>query len=618
MFRVVTPYNWQVWQYYLAKAGLYEDYKDVVDGIRKGFNIGFPSITRSQLPQNGPSIEEFRSHFDEIVANEIEKGRYTGPFTKMELERRIGPCQSSPLTIIPKPHRPGKFRVIQNFSFPYIPSSKFPNESVNAASTSELPCTWGTFQVTCLLISSLPPGSQAAVRDVAEAYRTVPLHPSQWPAAVVRAGSDAFYIDCAAAFGARTSGAVFGRLADCEGDIFRANGLGPLVKWVDDNLFLRVLRTEIEDYNSEREEWRSMVESEGRFESGGRTWFGEGIQPDGSGFEAVEDFRFPIRDLSATSPRSSEDAKYSYSFKDIDAISEALGVPWERSKDTPFASVATYIGLVWNLDDKTVSLPAEKQQKYLANILQWQSEDYSLEEVQGIYGRLMHAALVVPSGRARLVHFEKFLGDFAGDYDKRLRAGDHKIADELAWWRNVLEQSKLERDIPGIIHVDEIVEIAAYSDASSEFGIGIIIGDFWRAWKLLPGWKTSGGVVRDIAWAEAIGFELLVDAVLRLPLGPDFLQRGNHVKLYGDNMGVVQGWWNGRSRNLEVNEVFKCIHDKLEAANVWATLHTVFIPSAMNRADGLSRGVYVNHSLSNLLAPIPIPTRAIGLIVDAV
>ena len=46
-----------------------------------------------------------------------------------------------------------------------------------------------------------------------------------------------------------------------------------------------------------------------------------------------------------------------------------------------------------------------------------------------------------------------------------------------------------------------------YSNASSGFGIGIMIGDKWYAWCLLPGWKANGC---DIGYAKAIGFKLLI------------------------------------------------------------------------------------------------------------
>jgi hypothetical protein len=56
---------------------------------------------------------------------------------------------------------------------------------------------------------------------------------------------------------------------------------------------------------------------------------------------------------------------------------------------------------------------------------------------------------------------------------------------------------------------------------------------------------------RDITWAEAIGFELLVYAITR---DEDSQQ---HYRLHRDNKGVVEGWWNGRSCNSVVNDIFK-------------------------------------------------------------
>ena len=66
-----------------------------------------------------------------------------------------------------------------------------------------------TFSIISLLIHQLPPGSQVAMRDVLEAYRTVPLHHYQWPGAVADAGAK----------------------------FFRSQGIGPLAKWVDDHIF---------------------------------------------------------------------------------------------------------------------------------------------------------------------------------------------------------------------------------------------------------------------------------------------------------------------------------------------------------------------------------------------
>jgi len=138
----------------------------------------------------------YKDQFEASIQKEIQKSRYIGPFSAETLTKLIGPFQTSPLLIIPKPGRPDKIRLIQNFSFPHSYDTQFPNPSINShIDPNDFPTTWGKFSVIYLLISRLPPGSEAATRDVAEAYRMVPLHPSQWPAAVVRTSDTEFCVD---------------------------------------------------------------------------------------------------------------------------------------------------------------------------------------------------------------------------------------------------------------------------------------------------------------------------------------------------------------------------------------------------------------------------------------
>jgi hypothetical protein len=80
----------------------------------------------------------------------------------------------------------------------------------------------------------------------------------------------------------------------------------------------------------------------------------------------------------------------------------------------------------------------------------------------------------------------------------------------------------------------ELVDCGAFSDASSGVGITIVVGQRWRAWRLLPGWRSQDGE-KDIQWAEAVGFELLVLALTRNA------PAGSHFKVFGDNRGVVEG-----------------------------------------------------------------------------
>src|ERR1700683_3236874 len=103
----------------------------------------------------------------------------------MGVSTPIGPLQSSPFSIIPKLCKPGKFCILQNYSFPHKPTFAFPNPYINShINSNDFPTIWGTLSLISLLIQWLPPQSQLALRDVTEAYHTIPLHHSQWPAAV--------------------------------------------------------------------------------------------------------------------------------------------------------------------------------------------------------------------------------------------------------------------------------------------------------------------------------------------------------------------------------------------------------------------------------------------------
>ena len=94
--------------------------------------------------------------------------------------------------------------------------------------------------------------------------------------------------------------------------------------------------------------------------------------------------------------------------------------------------------------------------------------------------------------------------------------------------------------VPGPLSV---VTLDAFCDASSGSGVAVVVGDRWRAWRLLPGWQANG---RDIGWAEAVGFELLARTVLTLPGRPAAFC------LQCDNQGVVEAWRKGFSRNAAV------------------------------------------------------------------
>ena len=95
-----------------------------------------------------------------------------------------------------------------------------------------------------------------------------------------------------------------------------------------------------------------------------------------------------------------------------------------------------------------------------------------LEDVQKLYGKLLHTASLVPAGRAYLTGFERMLAvcekkPFMPHWP------DKAISNELNWWLDTISTGAASRPIlpPPTYH-----NLDAFSDASTGVGIGIIIG----------------------------------------------------------------------------------------------------------------------------------------------
>ena len=386
-----------------------------------------------------------------------------------------------------------------------------------------------------------------------------------------------FAIDKCLAFGCSSSAGVYGNLADASADIFRAEGIGPISKWVDDFVFFHIPSAQVSHYNQLRKEQQNIIALNGGTQKdGGHLWFKGAKWPDGSIEEFDDSCQHPIKTLPNHAHTPNTNTSFAYTLDHVDAISEKLGIPWEQSKDQPFGPSFTYLGFHWDIDNKTVTLTEHKWEKYCQTIRNWNlNTKHSLNETEKLHGKLLHVTHIIPKGCAYLSGLERLM---ATQRDKpHIPLSSPKGTDfELNWWMHALSSLPSPHPIPA---PTQVLDVQAFSDASSGTGIAFLVGKKWKAWRLLPGWQSDR---RDIAWAESIALELMVHAVVA--------EHGQNksYRLYCDNHVVVEGWPNGHSHNQHVNLAFRHLHDLSDETN--SIFLTRYIPSALNSADGPSRG----------------------------
>lgn len=296
-----------------------------------------------------------------------------------------------------------------------------------------------------------------------------------------------FALNTCNSFGCTTAGGLFGFFGDALTDLLCARGIGPILKWVDDFIFFRIPTETLLAYNQLRaENHRVVAKNGGILHSGGRLWCKGRPSPKVGTEHFTEDLAFPLRYLQQ---HENDNISYPYDFVDINSVTTPLGIPWKASKDVHFSSTVPFIGFAWDLVGKRVLLPEAKKIKYLQAITEWRSKViYTLDDVQKLYGKLLYACLIVLCGRAYLTGLEKMMGVLQ-PHPFTPRHPPKAIAEDLIWWFNTLSRPSLSREIP---RGRPIMDVRGFVDASSSVGISVVISDKWRAWCLLPNWRSGG------------------------------------------------------------------------------------------------------------------------------
>lgn len=386
-------------------------------------------------------------------------------------------------------------------------------------------CPKHAFMLVLLQISGAPPGAQACTFDIATFHHTCSVLPSHKPWLVIQGKSGLFYIDHSHPFGASSASSNAGMITNAAVDIWEAEGIHPISKYEDD----------------------------------------------------LKIFRFP----SPSGPFSDGDFHYDYDTAEALCCISPLGIPWHRDKcDDSFSFVTTFIGYLWDLPNKLVGLTEPKRDKFYRHVQQFldrfKGHPCQLLDVQKIHGSLCHVAFIYIEGCSHLPSLSNFAAKFPHNNEFTTQFPPHSVITNLKWWLNTLA-------IPNVTHQlcprGITQDLHIFIDASTSWGISIVLGDEWAAFHLSTSWKLEG---RDICWLETVAIELLVY----------FLEARNfhdiHLLIHSDNKGTIGALDKGWSRNHHINSSIHCTYVVL--LPLFITPRLEYVTSIANPADPISRG----------------------------
>lgn len=224
---IQTPLKLEAWQE-LLKWHPDQEFADyILRGIEFGFRIGFNS-QRVSLKSRGKNMHSTREH-PQVVSKYLEE--------EARLSRivDIGPAEAakslnihcSPFGVIPKKNTPNKWRLIIDLSAPE-------NHSVNDGILKELASlSYMSIDDVVAAVLSRGKGTLLAKMDVRQAFRNIPVHPSdrgllgmQWEGRV--------FLDKVLPFGLRSAPLLFSAVADALAWMMQQRGVGWLDHYIDD------------------------------------------------------------------------------------------------------------------------------------------------------------------------------------------------------------------------------------------------------------------------------------------------------------------------------------------------------------------------------------------------
>ena len=143
----------------------------LVQGFQKGFHLRHEGDTYNTRPNNSKAANKHSDIIEKNLQEELAANRIAGPFKNPPYD----PFQVSPLNIREK-KTPNKYRLIHDLSYPYDTTSINSNIPRSEASVQ-----YASIRDAIQHLQRLPSGAFMCKTDIANAYKIVPVHPSDYP-----------------------------------------------------------------------------------------------------------------------------------------------------------------------------------------------------------------------------------------------------------------------------------------------------------------------------------------------------------------------------------------------------------------------------------------------------
>ena len=212
--------------------------KFLIDGFSNGFDLGYEGPRN--LQRRAPNLK-LRVGNETVLWNkimkEVKKLRFAGPFSEVPFMDFI----QSPVGLVPKDG--GKeTRLIFHLSYPCN------GLSINSATPAEIcKVNYPDFLEAIKLCIQEGKFCFLSKSDMTSAFRNLCMNKRSWPLLIIIAkspidGKTYFFVDKCLPFGASISCSHFQRFSNVVAHIVKVKGGHPLVNYLDDYLFVMLLR----------------------------------------------------------------------------------------------------------------------------------------------------------------------------------------------------------------------------------------------------------------------------------------------------------------------------------------------------------------------------------------